>query len=192
MKRLTIWSAILVSMVLLSGCGKFENITIHGMKNAELRGIKDGKILLNLTLDIENPNNRKITISKIEFKAWLKNRELGKLKNSKKITLKSKTRQEIEVPVEIVLRTAADIFKLTNIKGDFLEQLTIEGFIKGRSMCISKKIIIEKQPFSKLANSYKGKGIVNGSTPIKDTISVQDTIFVRDTIPVRDTLKIEE
>lgn len=185
MKRFTFLVLFAISMVLLSGCGKFENITIHGIKNVKLRGIKDGSVLINLTLDIENPNNRKITISKIEFKAWLKNRELGKLKNSKKIVLDSKSRSEIQVPVEIVLRTPADIFKLSNLSSDLLDQLTVEGFIKGRSMCFSKKIKIEKQPFSKLADSYKGK------IQAKDIKSLNDQTIINDTIPTRDTLIIK-
>lgn len=186
MRRLLILLFVGFSMILMSGCGKFENIAIHGMKNVKFRGMSNGKILVNLTLDIENPNNRKITISKIEFKAWLKNRELGKLKNSKKIVLESKSRQEIEVPIEIVLRTAADAFKLMNLKGDILEQLTVEGFIKGRSMCFSKKVRIEKQPFTQLAKSYKEKIATN------DTISSSDTIQVRDTVIVKDTLNVTE
>ena len=107
-----------------------------------------------------------------------------KLKNSKKIALEAKSRQEIEVPIEIVLRTAADAFKLMNLKGDILEQLTVEGFIKGRSMCFSKKVRIEKQPFTQLAKSYKEKVIVGDTTSIKDTVQVSDTVTVKDTLNV--------
>lgn len=185
MRRLLGLVSISLLIILMSGCGKFENVAIHGIKNVKFRGMSNGRLLLNLTLDIENPNNRKITISKIEFNAWLKNRELGKLKNSNKIVLKGKSREELEVPVEIVLRTAADAFKLMNLKGDILEQLTIEGFIKGRSMCISKKVKIEKQPFTELANSYKGK------IEVKDTVSLKDKVSETDTIPIRDTLIIK-
>lgn len=179
MKIRFIWIISIISMLLLSSCGKFEDIAIHGMKGFKLRGIKDGRILINLTLDIENPNNRKITISKFHFKAWLNNRELGTLKNSKKIVLQPKSREEFQVPVEIVLRTAADIFKLTSIKEDILNQLTIEGFIKGRTLCFSKKVKIEKQPFTQLVKSYKGK------------IEIKDTLQIRDTIQQNDTLKVE-
>jgi LEA14-like dessication related protein len=176
MKKSTTWILVVLSILLLSSCGKFEDIAIHGMKDVKFRGMSNGRILLNITLDIENPNNRKITISKIEFKAWLNNRELGKLKNSKKIVLKSKSREEIEIPVEIVLRTAADAFKLMTLKGDILEQLTVEGFIKGRTMCISKKIKIEKQPFAQLAKSFKGKIEQKDSLQTKDEILQNDTL----------------
>jgi LEA14-like dessication related protein len=185
MRRFTILILILTSFILLGGCGKFENIAIHGMKGVKFRGTKNGHILLNITLEIENPNNRKITISKIYFKAWMNNRELGKLRNSKSIVLKANSREEYQVPVEIALRTAADIFKLTNLKDDLLNQLTIEGFIKGRTLCISKRIRIEKQPFSKMVNSYKGKMVSN------DTIQLKDTLQAKDLILQNDTLKVE-
>lgn len=155
MRRSTIILLVTVITVLLSSCGKFEKIAIHGMRDFKFRGMKNGKLLINITLDIENPNNRKITISNIHFKTWLKNRELGTIKNSKKIVLAPKSRTQVEVPIEIVLRTAADAFKLMGMKEDLIEQLTIEGYIKGKAMCFSKKIVIEKQPFTELAKSYK-------------------------------------
>lgn len=168
-------------MILLGGCGKFEKISIHGMKGVKFRGMKDGKILLNLNLEVENPNNKKITISKIYFKAWMNNRELGVLNSTKSIVLKAKSREEFQIPVEIVLRTAADVFKLMTIKEDLLNQLTVEGFIKGRIFCISKKLRIEKQPFSKLVNSHKGNP---ETTEVKDTLQNRETIQ-SDTLIVR-------
>ncbi len=179
MKKYTFWILAIVSVLLISSCGKFEDITIHGMKGVKLRGIKDGRILISLTLDIQNPNNRKITISKIHLKAWLNNRELGTLKNSSRIVLKPNSREEYQVPIEIVLRTSADIFKLMTLKEDIINQLTIEGFIKGRVMCISKKIKIEKQPFSQLAKSYKRK------------IEGKDSVLINEGIQQADTLKVE-
>lgn len=181
MRRLTALMLILSTMLLLGGCGKFEKITIHGMKGVKFRGMKDGRILLNLNLEIENPNSKKITISKIYFKAWMNNRELGVLNSTKSTVLKAKSREEFQIPVEIVLRTAADVFKLMNIKEDLLNQLTIEGYIKGRTLCISKKIRIEKQPFSKLVNSHKEK---LETTEIKDTLQNRETIQ-SDTLIVR-------
>jgi LEA14-like dessication related protein len=179
MKIRATWILLVISMLLLSSCGKFEDIKIHGLKDFKLRGMKNGRILINLTLDIENPNNRKITISNIHFKAWLNNRELGTLKNSKKIVLLPNTREEHEVPVEIVLRTVADAFKLMTLKGDILNQLTIEGYIKGRTMCISKKIKIEKQPFTQLVKSYKRN------------LEPKDSLQTMDSIPQKDSLRVE-
>lgn len=178
MKKGTIWILVVITMLLASSCGKFESIAIHGMKDFKFRGMKDGCILVNVTLDIENPNNRKITISKIHFKVWLKNKELGTLMNSEKIVLDPNSRQEVQIPIEIKLRTAADAFKLMTIKDDILNQLTVEGFIKGRTMCISKKLRIDKQPFSDLAKSYKEKLEKKDSLKAKDSVMQSDTTKV--------------
>jgi len=191
MRKLTVFVLILASMVLLGGCGKFEDIAVHGVKDVKFRGMKDGKILLSLTLDVENPNNRKITISKIYFIAWMNNRELGKIKNSERIVLKPSTREEYPIQIEIVLRTAADVFKLMNVKEDIIEKLTVEGYIKGRTMCFSKKLKIEKQLFSKLADSFKGKKFRKETLQIKDNLEVKDTLETKKIIFQNDTLKTE-
>lgn len=191
MRKLTVIVLILASMILLGGCGKFEDIAVYGVKDVKFRGMKDGKILLSLILDVENPNNRKITISKIYFKAWMNNRELGKVKNSEKIVLKPNTREEYPIQIEIVLRTAADVFKLMNVKEDIIEKLTVEGYIKGRTMCFSKKLVIEKQPFSKLADSFKGKKTRKKPLQIKNNLEVKDTLDTNEVILQNETLKTE-
>jgi len=197
MKKFSVWFIAIISVLILGSCGKSEDIAIHGMKNFKVRGVQNGHILINLNLSIENPNNRTITISKIHFKAWLKNRELGTLNNSKKIVLKPNSTEDYEIPVEITLRTQADIFKLMNLKGDILDQLTIEGFIKGRSLCFSKKVKIEKQPFNELVKSYKGKLGSTDTSQIKEVVQLRDSLTVNDTLQTNDltvqhdTLKVE-
>lgn len=184
-------------MFILGSCGKSDDIAIHGLKGFKIRGVQNGHILINLNLKIENPNKRTITISKIHFKTWLKERELGTLNNSKKVVLKPNSNEVYEIPIEITLRTQADIFKLMNLKSDIFEQLTIEGFIKGRSFCFSKKVRIEKQPFTELVKSYKGKLVntdtskINEAIQLKDSLMVNDTLQKEDIIEKQDTLKVE-
>lgn len=164
MRKLTVLLLISAS-IMLSGCGRFQGVNIHGFKGVKFRGMKDNKLLLNLKLDVENPNKRRLTIKKFEFKAWLNKRELGNMHNTEKIKLEPKSRVEYEVPVEITLRTAADALKLLGSGEKLLDQLIVEGYIKGCSFPVSKKIRIEKQPFSQLMNAYKD------SVNTKDSLS---------------------
>lgn len=164
---------IIFFSILLSSCGKFEDIRIQGMKGMNFRGMKDGTLFLTLNLEIENPNNRQIIIKKIHFIAWLKDRELGKLVNSERIVLKPKSKEDFEVPIEIRLRTAADVFKLINIKEKILDELTIEGYIKGCSFPVSKKLRIEKQPFTNLLKAYKDTVKTEGSDSLRINSEVQ-------------------
>lgn len=151
----------------LTGCGKYDDISIYGVKEYKFRGIKDGVIYLNLTLDVENPNRKPLVIKHIEFKAWLNNREFGKLRNSNKIKLEGKTRKDYEVPLEIALRTPADAFKLIGLGKEILSAISVEGYIKGGRFPVSKKINIPRQTLNELANTMQ-KNLV-----ITDTLSVQ-------------------
>ncbi len=156
MKRL-IQFAILISFSLLfSSCGKFKEVNVIGLKEVKLRGMKNKVILLDLSLEVENTNKRRIVISDINFHAWLNDKQLGELRSTEKIILKPDTTQVYTIPVEIELRTMADAFKLMGGDTDALmERLTVEGYIKGRVFPFSKKIRVEKQPLSQLVEGYK-------------------------------------
>jgi len=147
---------IVVSLFLLlfTSCGKVNDIRVSSIWKVQLRGIKKNVVLLNLDVEIDNPNKRRIAITKIEFKAWLKERELGVLKMTETIKLRPKTKQTYTVPVEIELRTLADAFRLaTSGVDDLLDKIEVEGYIKGRSFPVRKKLVVKRQPFSSLANS---------------------------------------
>lgn len=147
---------IVVSLFLLlfTSCGKVNDIRVSSIGKVQLRGIKKNVVLLNLDVEIDNPNKRRIAITKIEFKAWLKERELGVLKMTETIKLRPKTKQTYTVPVEIELRTLADAFRLaTSGVDDLLDKIEVEGYIKGRSFPVRKKLVVKRQPFSSLANS---------------------------------------
>ncbi|MBN1988304.1 MAG: LEA type 2 family protein [Bacteroidales bacterium] len=156
MKRL-VQIVILISFsLLLSGCGKFKEVNILGLKEVKLRGMKNKVILLDLSLEVQNSNKRRIVISDINFHAWLNDKQLGELRSTNKIVLKADTTQIYSIPVEIELRTMADAFKLMGGNTNaLLEQLTVEGYIKGRVFPFTRKIRVEKQPLSQLVEGYK-------------------------------------
>jgi len=146
--------ALFVLVVLFTSCGKVSDISISSIGKVQLRGIKKNIVLLNLDVEVDNPNKRKITITKIEFKAWLKERELGVFRMSENIKLQPQTKQTYTVPVEIELRTLADAFRLaTGGVDDLLDKIEVEGYIKGRSFPVRKKLSVQRQSFKELANT---------------------------------------
>lgn len=150
----------------LVGCSKYEGIDIKGVKDFKFKGMQDGKIFLSLTFDVNNPNSRKIVIKKFEFNAWLNNRELGKLVSTEKISLLPNERNDYVVPVEIILRTPADAFKLMGAGKKLTSMITIEGFVKGGRFPVVKKIKIPKQSLDSLMKSHQDKLVIT------DTLSV--------------------
>ncbi len=171
MKRSSFNLLLPILLFALAGCGKYNDLNIHGVKDYRFRGMKDGVIFLNLTLEVENPNRKSIVIKDIHFKAWLNNRELGKLRSSHKLKIDGKTRKDYLVPLEIMLRTPADAFKLIGEGKNLINAIEVEGYIKGGKFPVIKKINIPRQPLNELANSFQKKFVVT------DTLSVQPAVM---------------
>jgi LEA14-like dessication related protein len=158
--RISLFSKIFIYLipaffVILTGCGKVNDINIKSINEVKFRGLKKNIIMLSLEVEIDNPNTRKISITDIEFKAWLNNRELGDFRTTEHIKLIPCSRQPYIIPVEIELITIADAFRLAT-SGSFeslFDKIEVEGFIKGKSFPIRKKIKLERQPFRNLANT---------------------------------------
>jgi LEA14-like dessication related protein len=148
------WILIAAFALIFSACGKVNDISVKGFSDVKLRGIKKNVVMLYIDVEVDNPNKRKITISHIEFKAWLRDRELGEFRIAEPIKLVPRTQQKYTVPVEIELRTIADAFRLaTGSIDDLLDSIEVEGVIKGRSFPVRKKLTVNRQPFRNLANS---------------------------------------
>lgn len=148
------WIFFASILLLLASCGRVNDINVKGISGVQLRGISKNVVMLNLDVDVENPNKRKITITHIEFQAWLRDRELGKFRITESIKLAPRSNCRYTVPVEIELRTIADAFRLvTGSVDDLLDIIEVEGYIIGRSFPVRKKIEVARQPFKNLANT---------------------------------------
>lgn len=171
MKRFSFNLLLIILVFTSAGCVKYHDLIIHSIKQYRFRGMKDGIIYLNLTLDVENPNRQSIIIKDIHFKTWLNNRELGKLRSSHKMKIDGKSRKDYEVPLEIVLRTPADAFKLIGEGKNLINVIEIEGYVKGGRFPVVKKINISRQPLNELAGSFQKKFVIT------DTLSVQPAVM---------------
>ena len=145
----------LVASLLLSSCGKFNDINIKSFNGVTFRGLKQNVVLISFDIEIDNPNTRKISVTDIEFKAWLNDRELGIFRITETIKLVPCSRQTYAVPAEIELRTIADAFRIVSSGSieSLLDRLEVEGSIKGKSFPVKKTIKISRQPFKNLSSS---------------------------------------
>ena len=145
----------LIIGVLLSSCGRYNDINIKSVNDVKFRGLQQKVVLLNFNVEIDNPNTKKIAVTDIEFKAWLNDRELGTFRITETIKLVPCSRQNYSIPAEIELRTIADAFRLATSGSleSLLEMMEVEGVIKGRSFPVRKTIKVQRQPFKNLASS---------------------------------------
>ncbi len=145
---------IVFTLSFLSGCGKMNEIRVTGLKEVSLKGISKNIVQLSVGVEIDNPNNRKITITEIMFKAWLNNRELGTLRVTDPIVIAPCSRNTYPALVELELRSVADALRLlTTPPSDILEKVEVEGYIKGRSFPLRRTVEVTRQPFSNLSKS---------------------------------------
>lgn len=156
--RITIFFIIVILSA--SGCTKVNDIDVRGVKDVKLRGLKQNVVLLSMNLEVDNPNTRKITITHVNFKSWLNQRELGTLEISQKIVLLPCSRGSYPVDVEIKLRTVADALRLMSGSiEELLDKIEVEGYIKGKTFPFRKTVKIERQPFRNLSGSFKESNI---------------------------------
>jgi len=148
-------AALVITLLIFTGCGRYNDINVKGIKDIKFRGLKQNVVLLSFEIEIDNPNTRKITVIEIDFKAWLNNRELGSFRVTEPIMLVPCSRQTYSVPAEIELRTMADAFRIASSGSidKLLDKLEVEGKIKGKSFPIRKTIRIERQSLNDISSA---------------------------------------
>jgi LEA14-like dessication related protein len=148
-------AALVITLLIFTGCGRYNDINVKGIKDIKFRGLKQNVVLLSFEIEIDNPNTRKITVIEIDFKAWLNNRELGSFRVTEPIMLVPCSRQTYSVPAEIELRTIADAFRIASSGSidKLLDKLEVEGKIKGKSFPIRKTIRIERQSLNEISST---------------------------------------
>ncbi|MDD3567493.1 MAG: hypothetical protein PHT92_03745 [Bacteroidales bacterium] len=148
-------AALVITLLIFTGCGRYNDINVKGIKDIKFRGLKQNVVLLSFEIEIDNPNTRKITVIEIDFKAWLNNRELGSFRVTEPIMLVPCSRQTYSVPAEIELRTIADAFRIASSGSidKLLDKLEVEGKIKGKSFPIRKTIRIERQSLNDISST---------------------------------------
>jgi LEA14-like dessication related protein len=150
----------IVVILSATGCSKVNDIEVRGVKDVRLKGLKQNVVHLSMNLEVDNPNTRRITITHVNFKSWLNQRELGTLEISQNIVLLPCSRGSYPVDVEIKLRTVADALRLMSGSiEELLNKIEVEGYIKGKTFPFRKTVRIERQPFSNLSKSLKDSNI---------------------------------
>lgn len=126
----------------------YNDISVDKVDGFKLRGIQKNSVHFNLDLVVDNPNTQKIRVTKMEFKAWLNDRELGDIILKEPIKLTPCSRKTYTVPVELNLVSVADVFKLANPAGleTLSDRIEVEGKIRGKSCPIQKTIRVKRQP----------------------------------------------
>jgi len=140
--RLTL--TILFSSIFLISCGIYEDLSLIGRPDVEIKGINDGYIELDLLLEIDNPNTQSFTVKDASFEISLNDQVIGHSTMSKKTKIKANSRDQYAFPMKIKL-DGKDL-SLGLLLGSIFQSrinLKIEGDIKAGTFFYNQRFPVE-------------------------------------------------
>lgn len=146
---------VVVLSIILTSCAPYYNdISVKNVNGFRLKGIKSKVVDFSFNVEIDNPNTRKISVTSIEFKTWLNNREFGDFALVESVKLIPCSRETYTVHATVKLNSMADVLRLGSMAGleTLADKMEVEGMVKGKSFPVRKTIKIPRQPMSKLSS----------------------------------------
>lgn len=152
--RITFLTFILA--LLFSSCNNIENLKMTGIKGANIKSFEKNKIILNVSLGIENPNGMRFKMINNSMDVTVNKTYLGTAKITNKLVIPRKSNEIYNFDVEIKMGQLAigavpSLIEMFKSKG---VDVQLDGFVKGRAYLISKKVpikITERVDFNKLS-----------------------------------------
>jgi len=152
-KRLPLLIIVILSLF-LNSCN-IENLKMTGVKGFAIKSFEKNKLIFNMSIGIENPNRLKFKMINNDMNLTVNKIALGKAKITNKISIPAKSNDVYNFDVEVNLSQLAlgsipSLIEMFRSKG---VEVQIDGFVKGRSMLISKTVpikITERVDFNKM------------------------------------------
>ena len=152
-KRLPLLIIVILSLF-LNSCN-IENLKMTGVKGFAIKSFEKNKLIFNMSIGIENPNRLKFKMINNDMNLTVNKIALGKAKITNKISIPPKSIDVYNFVVEVnvsqlALGSIPSLIEMFRSKG---VEVQIDGFVKGRSMLISKTVpikITERVDFNKM------------------------------------------
>ena len=132
-------------LFMLVGCLSYEDVEIVRVVDTNVKSFSAQGAEVEVTLQISNPNNYKITISNFDLDIFLNDSKLGKAIVSKNIVLPKKSNEQHTITIKLKgknLTAAAMPAMLSAAMGGRIK-LSAKGTVKAKAKMISKKVPIE-------------------------------------------------
>lgn len=144
-RRWCLLAALLV-VLLGTGCARVAPIDIRPFGTPRLVARDSAGWLFEQRVLVENPNSRAIVLTRVDFRVWLQDTELGRLRLPDPVLVEPRFRGEVRVPLRLEFRSRADEFRLvvSGLLGG-LEGVEVEGSVRGRYGGVWRKISLQRQ-----------------------------------------------
>jgi len=141
-----------------SSCGSLKGIVVSKVDNVQVNSLEGNKVNIDLVAKVENPNNRKIKIKKIDLDAVLGKQQLGKLTLKDKVVIPKMYTGDI--PATIVLELKNMLMGGSVLMSGNPEKLAakirITGKIRVKVGLFCKNLKFKDQTLGEIATQIQG------------------------------------
>jgi LEA14-like dessication related protein len=133
-------------LLILSSCFKYRDVNVVGVTDVKLQNVSLEKVDVLITLQVQNPNNYKISIVDGDMQVYVKGVKLGNavIKNNVVLPKKSDMKHDILISGTPSQMSIAAIPTLMGLMGKNKSvPIKIKGEIKARAKGISKKFPVD-------------------------------------------------
>jgi LEA14-like dessication related protein len=135
---------LFTTLFLLTSCGIYDDLSLIGEPNVELKGFDDGRIKLDLVMKIKNPNSQSFTIKDAAFDIYINDNLVGHSKLDRNIKIKGNSTENYRFPIGVKLD--GKNLSLGMLLGSIFQSrinLKIEGHIKAGAFLINQRFPVE-------------------------------------------------
>jgi LEA14-like dessication related protein len=131
---------------LLWSCSGFKELSVSDIQSLNVQNIDSKGATFKVGVTIKNPNSFKIRVTAGELNVKLGKRDIGKasLKNKIVIPAKSEKTHEFEISTDLSTLGLAAIPMIAELIKSKKTSVTLDGYVKGRALFISRKIDIKR------------------------------------------------
>jgi len=142
--KLQIFITALLIGVLFSSC-TFQEVEVTGLKNVSVSKVDKKGMDINLSIEIENPNNFSFTVERVKADIYANNIFLGKIKNYKNLKILKESKETYPLSFRLEFKELKENYMsalktLLKRKAD----IRVKGSVKAKKFIFSKKIYFDE------------------------------------------------
>ncbi|SDC39409.1 LEA type 2 family protein [Williamwhitmania taraxaci] len=141
-----------------SSCGSLKGIVVSKVDNVQVNSLEGNKVNIDLVAKVENPNNRKIKIKKIDLDAVLGKQQLGKLTLKDKVIIPKMYTGDVPATIVLELKNMlmGGSVLLSGNPEKLAAKIRITGKIRVKVGLFGKNFEFKDQTLGEIATQIKG------------------------------------
>lgn len=147
-----------VLVAALSACGPMHNVTVSKMGNVQVSSLEGNKVNITLVATVNNPNQKKILIKKVDFDANMGKQYLGKLTLKNSVVIPKNYSGDVSATIVLELHNLimGGSLLLSGNPQKLAEKVRVTGKIRVKAGMFGKSFRFKDQSIVEVANQLKG------------------------------------